>query len=69
MSAMKAELKQLLDKNVFDPVHKITIPFTNGKQNIITNQSLIKVKRNNFFLFEAFQRVMSALFFLFVMNF
>jgi hypothetical protein len=41
MSAMKAELKQLLDKHVFDPVYKKKIPFTNGKQNILSNQSLI----------------------------
>jgi hypothetical protein len=47
MSAMKAELKQLLDKHVFDPVYKQKIPFTNGKQNILSNQSLIKVKRDN----------------------
>ena len=47
MSAMKAELQQLLDKNVFAPVYKTAIPFTNGKQDILTNQSLIKVKRNN----------------------
>ena len=47
MSAMKAELKQLLDKHVFDPVYKEQIPYTNGKQNILPNQSLIKVKRNN----------------------
>jgi hypothetical protein len=47
MSAMKAELKQLLDKHVFDPVYKGQIPYINGKQNILPNQSLIKVKRDN----------------------
>ena len=48
MSAMKAELKQLLGKHVFDPVYKTKIPCTNGKQHIIlSNQSLIKLKRNN----------------------
>ena len=46
--AVENELKQLIEKKVFKPIHKDQIPknIQTGKQNILLNKTFIKVKRD-----------------------